>query len=77
MQPFRSWLGHRVQEVPDAMSVALARSGTAGGGVSRDRLLKVTRISPDVLDSLLWALVVSGQVVMVKAGGRMVYGANG
>jgi len=43
--------------------------------VSRDALCKVTRISSETLDNLLRALVTARQVVVVKAGGRLVYPA--
>jgi len=70
---FPEWLEHRVQEVPDATTLALviARSG----GVSRDDLHKVVRISPETLDELLRALVSAGQVVVVKVNGQRVFRA--
>jgi sulfur carrier protein ThiS len=68
---FHEWLEHRVQEVPDATTLAMmiARSG----GVSCDDLHKVVRISPETLDELLRALVSAGQVVVVKVNGQRVF----
>ena len=70
---FPEWLEHRVQEVPDATTLALviARSG----GVSRDDLHKVVRISPETLDELLKALVSAGQVTLLKVNGQIVFKA--
>jgi len=70
---FPEWLEHRVEEVPDATTLALviARSG----GVSRDDLHKVARVSPDTLDELLRALMAAGQVRMLKVGGQIVFRA--
>jgi hypothetical protein len=72
---FTQWLEHRPEEVPDAgnLALAIARSGTAG--VSRDALLRVIRTSPKTLESMLRALVVSRQVVVLKVGGELVYRA--
>ena len=70
---FHEWLEHRVQEVPDATTLALAIARS--GGVSREGLEKVVRISPETLNELLRALIAAGQVVVVKVGGQMVYRA--
>ena len=72
---FPEWLEHRVEEVPDVTTIALAiaRSGTAGA--SREGLEKVVRISPETLDELLRALVSAGQVVVVKLNGQRVFRA--
>ena len=76
MQSFYHWLEHRVEEVPDSGKLALviARSGAAG--ISLDRLCRLTHISPDTLDDLLRALITTGQVVMLKINGQMVYRAT-
>ncbi len=71
---FHEWLGHRVEEVPDATTLALVIARSAAG-VSREELEKVARISPDALDELLRALVSAGQVVIVKVNGQRVYRA--
>ena len=70
---FAEWLKNRLEEVPDATTLALviARSG----GVSRDDLGRVVRISPETLDKLLRALVSAGQVRMLKADGQIVFRA--
>jgi hypothetical protein len=75
---FRLWLEeHHLQQVPDAGMLALliARSGAAG--VSRDDLRRLAGIPPDTLDDLLRAMVASGQVAMVKVGGKIGYRAAG
>ncbi|MGO9115280.1 MAG: hypothetical protein ACLP9L_39205 [Thermoguttaceae bacterium] len=70
---FAEWLKNRLEEVPDATTLALviARSG----GVSRDDLGRVVRISPETLDELLRALVSAGQVRMLKVDGQIVFRA--
>ena len=75
---FHDWLEHRVEEVPDIgnLMLLIARSG-AGGGISFERLRKVTKISPDTLDDLLRALITTGQVVAVQVNGERVYRAVG
>jgi hypothetical protein len=70
---FRNWLEHRPPQVPDIGTLALtiAQSGTAG--VSRDDLARVLQVSPETLESMLRALEVSRQVMVVKVGGEMRY----
>ena len=70
---FHVWLEHRIEEVPDAANLALviARSG----GISRDDLSKIVRISPDTLENLLRALITAGQVMVLKVNGQMVFRA--
>jgi predicted transcriptional regulator len=72
---FHDWLENRQEEIPDATQLALqiARSGAAG--VSREDLEKVLRFSSETLDDVLRGLIVAGQVVVVKVGGRIVYRA--
>jgi hypothetical protein len=73
---FQAWLTElRIQQVPDAGSLAflIARSGTAG--VSRDDLAKVLRVAPETLEVLLRAMVMAGQVVVRKVNGQLVYRA--
>ena len=76
MQSFHEWLGNRDGEVPAAEKLAtlVARSGA---GVSRDDLARTLRLPPRILDDLLRALTATGQVVMLKVGGRTVYRAAG
>jgi hypothetical protein len=73
---FHTWLEHRLQQVPDAGSLALliARSGAAGG-VSRNDLARSLCLPPETLEVLLRAMVVAGQVVVRKVNGEMVYRA--
>ena len=72
---FHQWREHRLEEIPDATTLALliARSGAAG--MSRDDLRKVLQISPETLEDLLAALLASGQVVAVEVNGQLRYRA--
>jgi len=74
MLPFRLWLEeHRPHQVPDAAALALliVRSGAAE--VSREDLRRLAGIPPDILDDLLQGLMASGQVVMLRRNGQLVY----
>jgi hypothetical protein len=77
MQPFRTWLEHCPQQVPDAGALALliARFGTAGA--SREEIAKAVGIPSDALEPLLRAMVVARQVVVLKRDGQLVYRAAG
>ena len=70
---FPKWLEHRHEELPDATTLALviARSGAAG--VSRHDLRRFVRLSPDILEGLLGALMAAGQVNVVQVNGQRVY----
>ena len=72
---FHDWLEHRSEEVPDATTIALVIAKSGAAGVSREKLEKVARISPDAVDELLRALVSAGQVVVVKVNGQRVFRA--
>ncbi len=74
MNSFHEWLGNRDGEAAAAEKLAtlVARSGA---GVSRDDLARILRLPPRILDDLLRALTVTGQVVLLKVGGRTVYRA--
>jgi hypothetical protein len=76
MQSFHDWLGNRDQDAVAAERLAtlVARSGA---GASRDDLARTLRLPPPILDDLLRALTATGQVVMLKVGGRTVYRAAG
>jgi len=76
MEPFREWLTNRDGDVPAAEKLAtlVARSGA---GILRDDLARALRLPPEILDDLLRALTATGQVVMLKVGGRTVYRAAG
>ena len=76
MQSFHDWLGNRDREAAAAERLAtlVARSGA---GISRDDLARTLRLPPQILDDLLRALTATGQVVMLKVGGRTVYRAAG
>jgi hypothetical protein len=76
VQPFHDWLANRDGEAyaADRLATLVARSGS---GISRDDLARALRLPPRILDDLLRALVTTGQVVMLKVGGRTVYRAAG
>ena len=76
MQPFHEWLGNRDQDASAAERLAtlVARSGA---GVSRDDLARTLRLPPEILDDLLRALTTTGQIVLLKVGGRTVYRTAG
>jgi hypothetical protein len=77
MLPFRLWLECRPHQVPDATTLALliARSGAAG--VSREEMAKAMGVPGEMLESLLRAMMSSGQVVVLKRDGQLVYRAAG
>jgi hypothetical protein len=56
------------------LATLVARSAA---GMSRDSLARTLRLPPRILDDLLRALAATGQVVMLKVGGRTVYRAAG
>ena len=72
---FHEWLRNRDRDAPAAelLPMLVARSA----GMSRDDLARALRLPPETLDDLLRALAATGQVVMLKAGGRTVYRAAG
>ena len=74
MRSFHDWL--RPEEVPDvaALALAIARSGTRG--VSADDFRRLAG-SPEALGEVLRGLLASGQVEVVRVGGRIVYRAAG
>jgi hypothetical protein len=76
VQSFREWLGNRDRDAAAAEKLAtlVAQSGE---GISRDCLARTHRLPPRILDDLLRALTATGQVTMLKTGGRTVYRAAG
>jgi hypothetical protein len=76
VQSFHEWLGNRDRDAlaAERLATLVARSAA---GVSRDDLAQTLRLPPRILDDLLRALVTTGQVVMLKVGGRTVYRAAG
>jgi hypothetical protein len=76
VQSFHEWLANRDREAVAAERLAtlVAR---CGAGISRDDLARALRLPPEILDDLLRALTATGQVVMLKVGGRTVYRAAG
>jgi hypothetical protein len=78
MPSFRLWLeDHRPQQVPDAVALALAIARSGAAGVSREQIGKALGVPSETLEPLLRAMVMAGQVVMVKVGGKIVYRAAG
>jgi predicted transcriptional regulator len=75
MPSFRTWLESRPDEVPAAAGLALAIARSGAAGVSVEELRGLLGISPETLRDLLAELVRSGQVVILRVGGRMVYRA--
>jgi DNA-binding transcriptional ArsR family regulator len=73
---FREWLRNRTREATFAELVPLLIA-KSGAGISRDDLARALRLPPATLDDLLRALAATGQVVMLKVGGRTVYRATG
>ena len=71
MQSFHEWLRNRAREVPAAgiLPMLVAQSGAE---MSRGDLARALRLPPETFDDLLRALAATGQVVMLKVGGRMV-----
>ena len=70
---FRDWLGDRAQEAPAAENLAtlIASAGTVG--ISLDRLRRLCGLPPETLQDVLRGLVMTGQVVMLRINGQMVY----
>jgi hypothetical protein len=73
---FHEWLRNRAREAPAAEKVPMLLA-QSGAGISRDDLARAIRLPPETLDDLLRVLVATGQVVMLKVGGRTVYRAIG
>jgi hypothetical protein len=76
MQSFYDWLATRAQEPPQADRLAAIIAGAAGGGISFDRLRALVHLPPQTSADILRALTATGQVEVVKVGGRIVYRAR-
>ena len=76
MPTFREWL-KSPEEAADAEKLATLIAGAGPAGVTLDGLRRVVRLSPETLEDLLRALTATGQVVMIRANGRLVYRAAG
>jgi hypothetical protein len=76
VQSFHEWLGNRDGDVPAAEKLATLVA-QFGAGISRDDLVGALRLPPRILDDLLRTLTATGQVVMLKVGGRTVYRTAG
>ena len=77
MPSFRDWLDRRAQEAPAAADLALRIAQAGVAGISLDRLRRLLGLSDETVQDILRALVATGQVEMVKVGGRIVYRAAG
>lgn len=77
LSSFHEWLASRSQEPPqaDRLATLIAGAGTEAAGISFDRLRLLCGLSAEVLQDILSSLVASGQIVMPKVGGRIVYRA--
>ena len=69
---FHEWL-RSADEAPAAEKLAtiIARSGAAG--VSLDRLRRLCGLQPETLQHVIRSLLATGQVVVLKVDGQMVY----
>jgi hypothetical protein len=74
---FHDWLEHRVEEVPDIGNLMLLIAQSGAAGISDDRLRTVVRFAPETLADVLKSLVSTGQIVMMKVNGQMVYRVAG
>jgi hypothetical protein len=76
MRPFSNWFASRAQEPPqaDQLATLIAQSGAAG--VSLDHLRRLCGLHVETLEGVLKGLVGSGQVVVMKVGGQLVYRAT-
>ncbi len=72
---FHDWLGNRAQEAPAAENLATLIASAGAAGVSLDRLRTLVPLSPEILQDILKALGATGQVVVLKVNGQMVYRA--
>jgi predicted Rossmann fold nucleotide-binding protein DprA/Smf involved in DNA uptake len=74
---FDSWLQTRSQEAPAADRLATIIASAGKAGVSVDRLRRVVGLPPETLQDLLKSLAATGQVVVLKVNGQMVYRVAG
>jgi hypothetical protein len=70
---FHDWLANRSQEPHQADNLAklIARVGAAG--ISLDRLRTLVPLSPEILQEIIKSLTATGQVVVLKVNGQIVY----
>jgi predicted transcriptional regulator len=73
---FHKWLEQRSDEAPAADRLATLIASTPSG-ISLDRLRRLCGLKPETLQDILRSLTATGQVVVVKIGGQMVYRATG
>jgi hypothetical protein len=76
MQSFHEWLrSSRDAPGADRLAMLIAQSGAAG--ISLDRLRRVVGLTPETLQDILKSLTATGQVVMLRVNGQLVYRAAG
>jgi hypothetical protein len=73
---FREWLANRDRDAVAAERLATLVAQSCAG-MSRDDLARALQVPPETLDDLLRALAATGQVTMLKVGGRTVYRVAG
>ncbi|MGO8749273.1 MAG: hypothetical protein ACLQNE_25210 [Thermoguttaceae bacterium] len=73
MQPFHDWLGNRAQEAPAAENLATLIASAGAAGISHGRLRTLVPLSPETLQEIIRSLVATGQVVVLKVNGQMVF----
>jgi DNA-binding IclR family transcriptional regulator len=73
---FREWL-NRPDEAPAAERLAIQIALAGPAGISLEGLARAVGVPPQSLQDILRALVTSGQVTMLRVGGRLVYRAAG
>jgi predicted Rossmann fold nucleotide-binding protein DprA/Smf involved in DNA uptake len=74
---FHEWLQNRSDQAPNADRLATVIAQAGAAGVSLDRLRRVVGFTPETLQDILRSLVATGQVVMLRVNGEMVYRAAG
>jgi predicted transcriptional regulator len=74
---FHGWLQTRSEEAPAADNLATLIASAGAAGISLDRLRRVVGLSPETLQDMLKALTATGQIVVLKVNGQMVYRVAG
>ena len=77
MQSFYEWLRNRAQEAPAADKLATLIAQAGATGISLDRLRGLCGLPPETLADVLKGLTATGQVLMLRINGQMVYRAAG
>jgi hypothetical protein len=77
MRSFHDWLQNRSDQAPNAERLAMLIAQAGAAGISRGRIEKAVCLPSETLDDLLKALVVGGQVTMLRVNGELRYRAVG